>query len=44
MAGLMASKKLGANSVEILCYANSGDTSGEKDRVVGYVSAAMIKG
>ncbi len=43
MAGLMASRKLGANSVEILCYANSGDTSGEKDRVVGYVSAAMIR-
>jgi len=38
-----ACKKLGADKVEILDYANSGDTSGEKNRVVGYLSAAFVK-
>ncbi len=37
------SKKFGADKVEVLKYANSGDTSGRKDSVVGYVSAAFIK-
>ncbi|MDD3089547.1 MAG: AmmeMemoRadiSam system protein B [Candidatus Omnitrophica bacterium] len=37
-----ASKKLGADKVEVLRYANSGDTSGMKDKVVGYLSAAFI--
>ncbi len=36
------SKKLGANAVEILKYSNSGDTAGNKDRVVGYLSAAFV--
>jgi AmmeMemoRadiSam system protein B/AmmeMemoRadiSam system protein A len=36
-------KRLGADKVEVLKYANSGDTSGMKDRVVGYLSAAFIK-
>lgn len=37
-----AAKKLGANSVEILKYANSGDVpGGEKDRVVGYMAAML---
>jgi MEMO1 family protein len=43
LIGLMLSKKLGANSVEILHYANSGDTSGSKDEVVGYLAAAILK-
>jgi MEMO1 family protein len=43
MAGLLLCKKLGADSVEILHYANSGDTAGGKDEVVGYLSAAIIK-
>ncbi len=34
---------LGANEVEILNYANSGDTYGSKERVVGYLSAAFVK-
>ncbi|MDP8298342.1 MAG: AmmeMemoRadiSam system protein B [Candidatus Tantalella remota] len=37
-----ASKKLGADEVKVLKYANSGDTSGKKDSVVGYLSAAFI--
>ena len=37
-------KKLGANSVKILKYANSGDVpEGLKDRVVGYMSAAFYE-
>lgn len=40
---MAASKALGANEVEILKYANSGDTSGDKSKVVGYLSAAFIE-
>jgi len=40
---MSACKRLGANEVEILKHANSGDTSGYKDRVVGYLSAAFVK-
>ncbi|MFH1846160.1 MAG: AmmeMemoRadiSam system protein B [Candidatus Omnitrophota bacterium] len=40
---MSASKMLGADKVEVLKYANSGDTSGMRDRVVGYLSAAFIK-
>lgn len=38
-----AAKKLGANSVKILKYANSGDVPviGDKDRVVGYMAAML---
>lgn len=43
LTGLMLSKKLGARRVEILKYANSGDTAGPKDQVVGYLSAAILQ-
>lgn len=43
LIGLMLCKKLGAKKVDILHYANSGDTAGSKDEVVGYVSAAILK-
>jgi len=43
VATMIAAKKLGADSVEILKYANSGDTAGRKDSVVGYLSAALYK-
>lgn len=37
-------KKLGANSVKVLKYANSGDVpEGSKDRVVGYMSAVFYE-
>ncbi|MFH1552537.1 MAG: AmmeMemoRadiSam system protein B, partial [Candidatus Omnitrophota bacterium] len=36
-------KKLGADEVKILKYANSGDTIGGKYSVVGYLSAAFVK-
>ena len=42
-AVMLASKKLGADEVEVLKYANSGDITGEKNRVVGYFSAAFVK-
>ena len=42
-AVMSASKKLGADTVKILKYANSGNTSGTRDSVVGYLSAAFIR-
>ncbi|RKY42687.1 MAG: hypothetical protein DRP85_02120 [Candidatus Makaraimicrobium thalassicum] len=36
-------RRLGADRTEILKYANSGDSSGMKDRVVGYMSAVFVK-
>jgi len=40
---MMVSKKLGANGAELLKYANSGDVTGDKKSVVGYVSAVFYK-
>jgi len=40
---MKASKKLGADKIKVLKYANSGDTSGKKDSVVGYMSAVFLK-
>jgi AmmeMemoRadiSam system protein B/AmmeMemoRadiSam system protein A len=42
-AAEIAAKTLGATTCVVLAYANSGDVTGDRDRVVGYVSAAMIK-
>ena len=42
-ATMIAAKMLGADKIETLKYANSGDTAGDKRRVVGYLSAAIIK-
>jgi len=42
IAGIVACRKLGAERVEIVKYANSGDTAGSKDEVVGYVSAVIL--
>jgi len=43
LAALLAGKQLGANRVKILKYANSGDTGGDKTRVVGYGSIAIYR-
>lgn len=43
LAGMVASRQLGAKKVEILHYANSGDTAGPKNEVVGYLAAAFVK-
>jgi AmmeMemoRadiSam system protein B len=41
---MQAAKLLGANAVEILKYANSGDVPfGDKSQVVGYLAAAIYK-
>ncbi|MBF0494623.1 MAG: AmmeMemoRadiSam system protein A, partial [Candidatus Omnitrophica bacterium] len=42
-AVMLACKQLGAGEVNVLHYANSGDTYGDKRGVVGYVSAAFVK-
>jgi MEMO1 family protein len=42
-SAMIASGMLGADSARILHYANSGDASGDRSAVVGYVSAAFYK-
>jgi len=39
---IMTAKLMGADKVEILKYQNSGDTAGDKSRVVGYGAAAIL--
>ena len=41
-ATIAVAKALGATKVEILHYANSGDVTGDKSRVVGYGAAAFV--
>lgn len=36
--GMKAARNLGINDVRLIKYANSGDTAGEKERVVGYAA------
>jgi MEMO1 family protein len=40
---VMTSKMMGASEAKILQYANSGDVTGDKGRVVGYASAIFIR-
>ncbi len=42
VTALMAARRLGAGRSVILDYANSGDVSGDRSRVVGYLSAAVL--
>lgn len=42
-AMLIAAKKLGADKVQVLHHCNSGDVTGDKDGVVGYLSAAVLR-
>jgi len=42
-ATMMACKKLGADKIDILKTANSGDVTFSRDSVVGYLSAAIVK-
>ncbi|MDD3905669.1 MAG: AmmeMemoRadiSam system protein B [Candidatus Omnitrophica bacterium] len=42
-ATLLTAEKLGVGDIEVLKYANSGDTFGDKKQVVGYLSAAIYK-
>ena len=38
---ILLAKKLGATTSELLFYANSGDVTGDRSEVVGYMSAAL---
>ena len=40
---MMAARRLGCDKSEVLHYSNSGDVTGEKEAVVGYVAAALMK-
>ena len=42
-AALLVAQNLGYDKIKELKYANSGDITGDKSRVVGYVSAAVYK-
>ena len=41
VAAMMAAERLGANQARILKYANSGDVTGDRSRVVGYGAVAL---
>ena len=43
IAAMLAARELGANRSVILNYANSGDVTGDRRQVVGYLSAALMK-
>src|ERR1035437_4585156 len=43
VAAMIASERLGASQAKMLKYANSGDTAGDKTRVVGYGAVAFVK-
>jgi hypothetical protein len=40
---MRAARALGARSGRVLRYADSGDVSGDKTAVVGYMAAAFLK-
>jgi hypothetical protein len=43
VTGVMLARAGGANHSELLKYANSGDTSGDRSRVVGYSAIAFVR-
>lgn len=43
VTAMLAARTLGADTIKVLKYANSGDVTNERTRVVGYSSAIMIK-
>lgn len=43
VTALIAGKDLGADRIRVLKYANSGDTAGDRSRVVGYASVVIYK-
>ena len=42
VAAMIAAERLGANQARVLKYANSGDITGERGRVVGYGAVALM--
>jgi MEMO1 family protein len=43
VAAMIAAERLGANQARILKYANTGDVTGDRRRVVGYGAVALIQ-
>lgn len=43
VAAMIAAERLGATHAVLLRYANSGDTAGDRSRVVGYGAAALVQ-
>jgi hypothetical protein len=43
VAGMIAAEAMGATHAQILKYANSGDSTGDKSRVVGYGAVAITR-
>ena len=43
IAAMLAARKLGANTGHVLRYAHSGDVSGDRSAVVGYLAAAFSR-
>jgi MEMO1 family protein len=43
VAAMIAAERMGANQALLLKYANSGDTTGDHSRVVGYSAVALVK-
>jgi len=43
VAAMIAAERMGANQAELLKYANSGDTTGDRSRVVGYSAVLLLK-
>jgi AmmeMemoRadiSam system protein B len=43
VAVMMAAASMGARTCKELFYCNSGDVTGDKETVVGYLSAALIQ-
>ncbi|RKY69744.1 MAG: AmmeMemoRadiSam system protein B, partial [Candidatus Latescibacterota bacterium] len=44
VSAMIAARTLGADRAEVLAYANSGDVTGDRSQVVGYMAAAFFKG
>jgi len=44
VAAMIAAKKMGANKSSVLMYRHSGDVTGDRTAVVGYLAAAFYKG
>ncbi len=43
VAAMVAAERMGANQAQVLKYANSGDVTGDRSRVVGYAAVLLIK-
>ncbi len=43
VAAMIAAERLGANQAALLAYANTGDVTSERSRVVGYAALALTK-